>query len=464
MYKSLPSSWLRQLGTDKATERESPMSMSKPNILFITIDTLRADHLGCYGYPHNTSPNIDVIAEEGILCEKFFCSGIPTQPSYTTMLTGQHPITHQIVAHGGQNQLSKEAPFLPQLLLPAGYTTCAVDNLIQERAWFSRGFEFYIDPSVRRTLMLGVSCEELNARAIPWLRTHAHEPFFLFMHYWDPHWPLTPPKRYQHLFYNGNSPVDPGNRSLEEWWEHPLGQIAKDTWLRTEHGLITDPDYVVAMYDQEIRHVDDGVGELLSVLDDLGLTENTLVVLVADHGESMTEHGIFFAHHGLYDPVIRIPCIFRMPGTLQKGYRLPQLLSNEDIALTILEAIGVPPHSAMDGNSFWKELTQTSDNGSHPFIITSECTWQAKWSMRTAQHKFILARTSDFYGNPPKELYDLEQDPEEKENIVDLRKGLSQKMELELETWIATKLSEMGRTEDPLIREGASLGGMRGIC
>ncbi len=152
------------------------------NILLIVVDALRADHLSCYGYPHSTSPNLDCLAREGIVGEQLFCPGIPTQPSFTTLYTGQHPITHGIVAHSGQAQLAREAPFLPELLLQAGYTTCAVDNLWQARASFTRGYEFYIDPSRRSPLPIGVTCEKLNTRAISWLRTHAREPFFLMIH------------------------------------------------------------------------------------------------------------------------------------------------------------------------------------------------------------------------------------------------------------------------------------------
>ncbi len=168
----------------------------KMNILLITVDALRADHLGCYGYKHPTSPNIDALAAQGVLAERMFCPGIPTQPSYTTIYTGQHPITHGIVAHGGGSRarLSEDAPFLTEALVSAGYTTCAVDTLLQERPWFGRGYEYYINPGVRRTLMIGITCEEINARTISWLRTQAEEPFFLFLHYWDTHTPLTPPR------------------------------------------------------------------------------------------------------------------------------------------------------------------------------------------------------------------------------------------------------------------------------
>src|SRR5690349_10860080 len=123
---------------------------TKPNILLIAADTLRADHLGCYGYIHNTSPQLDALAAAGVLGERLFCPGIPTHPSFTTLYTGQHPITHGIVSHGGKAQLARDTAVLPELLLQEGYTTCAVDNLWRARSWFGRGYEFYLDPSVRR--------------------------------------------------------------------------------------------------------------------------------------------------------------------------------------------------------------------------------------------------------------------------------------------------------------------------
>ena len=148
--------------------------MEKPNILLISVDTLRADHLGCYGYQRPTSPAIDALAGEGVLCERLLCPAIPTAPSYATLYTGQHPITHGIVAHPCKNELDQEAPFLPWHFLRAGYTTCAVDSLMRNRLWFGRGYEFYIDPSLRHTMLyLALTCEDVNARAIPWLRACA---------------------------------------------------------------------------------------------------------------------------------------------------------------------------------------------------------------------------------------------------------------------------------------------------
>jgi arylsulfatase A-like enzyme len=431
--------------------------MSKrPNILLIAVDTLRADHLSCYGYPHPTSPRIDALAAEGTLGERLFCPGIPTHPSFTTLYTGQHPIRHGIVSHGGKAQLPRETSTLPELLLQAGYTTCAVDNLWRARSWFGRGYEFYIDPSVRRGLLLNVTNEEMNSRAVPWLKQHAQENFFLFIHYWDPHYPLDPPARYRDLFYKGD-PFDKANRSLEKWWDHPMGLMARDTWLRRPQGRITDADYVVAMYDQEIRYLDDGISQLLGTLDAMKLAEDTLVVLLADHGTSLTEQGIFFEHHGLYDCTIHVPLIFRWPGRVPKGRRLPAMLHMSDVAPTILEAAGLPVPEEMEGKSAWKMVTGEQGHGGHDRVISVECTWQAKWSLRTETHKLIVSRDAGVRGGPPRELYDLGADPREEKNIYETAPDVARPLEEELEGWIARRVRELGRKDDPLREQGISL-------
>lgn len=429
------------------------------NVLLIAVDTLRADHLGCYGYNRATSPHIDALARQGALVENFFCAGLPTQPSFTTLYTGQHPVTHGVVAHGGKAQLAKDAPFLPQAVLAEGYTTCAFDNLAQGRAWFRRGYEFYIDPSVRHSLFLDVSCEELNARAIPWIHQHADESFFLFIHYWDPHWPLTPPARYRDLFYDGN-PCDPNNHSLDSWWEEPLGALARETWLRRAEGPVTDDRYLEALYDQEIRHLDDGIAALLSALNDAGLTDDTLVILLGDHGESITEHRIFLEHRGLYDCTLHVPFIARLPGRIPAGQRISALTQHHDVAPTILDALEIDTPPEMDGLSFWGDLTGQGAPLTRDYVVSCESTWQAKWSLRTRTHKLIIARDSDRYGGPDRELYDLVADPGEECNLVDAEPDRAQAMETELEEWIAEKVAEAGRDADPVQEQGASLSGV----
>jgi arylsulfatase A-like enzyme len=432
---------------------------NKPNIILISADSLRANHLGCYGYGLATSPEIDRMASRGVLAEQMFCPVIPTQPSHTTIFTGQSPLRHGVVAHGGKSRLARNAPFLPELLHNEGYVTCAVDTLFRERMWFARGYEYIIDPSIKHVFYANVTQEELTDRAVQWIRNVADsDPFFMFIHYWDVHYPYVPPKKYRELFYPGGTPIDPNNHALDEWWSHPIGEMAKDTWLRTGKGVINDPNFVTGLYDGEIKYLDDGIGFLLTSLEQMGQLENTMIVFMADHGESMTEHRVFYDHYGLYDNVINVPFIVHWPaGNLKSGLRLNPVRQSFDVAPTILEATETEIPEEMDGKSFYRQLTGEEEPAGYSRFITMESTWQAKYALRTPQHKLILARQQDLLGNPMRELYDLQADPLEEKNLAEAEPTLAGELERELEGWIASTLEAVGRKEDPVVQEGASM-------
>ncbi|HSV74579.1 MAG TPA: sulfatase [Chthonomonadales bacterium] len=426
------------------------------NILFIDIDTLRADHLGCYGYHKPTSPRLDRLAAEGALFERCYAPGIPTTPAHATIYTGMHPIRHGIVSHGGAADLDRRIPVLPELLQRAGYTTCAVDNLYDIKPWLTRGYEFYINPSHRHRMRLLVSCEEVNARAIPWLRAHAHERFFLYIHYWEPHTPYMPPKRYQR-FYEGDDPCSPVHTSLAPIRQSPIWGMFGDTWFR-KLGPITDAAYIEALYDGEIRHADDGVAQILEALDATGVAEDTLVVVTADHGEVMVRGGIFFDHHGLYDEVVRVPLLLRWPGRIPPGIRRDAAVLHSDLAPTLLHWSGATAPDGTDGLNIGPLAEGTSDAPLRDCFAACECTWQAKWMWRRGDLKLILAREPDRYGSPRRELYDLAEDPGEVRNLAEDRAAAAGALEAELEEWIASELQRAGRTEDPLVAQGITLG------
>ncbi len=425
------------------------------NVIVIAIDTLRADHLGCYGYAQNTSPNIDAFAQQSTLVETAFAPAIPTHPAFATINTGQYAITHGIVAQTGHNPLPRNGPWLPRVMQQAGYTTCAVDNLPAWRNGFGRGYEFCIDPTMRRNLNIACDNREINRRAVPWLEHHKDERFFLFIHYWDPHTPYLPPRAYRTLYYKGN-PSTPDNHSLDALRSHPLGKTWAETWFNKFSFEITDAEYVVALYDGEIRYCDEGIGQLLKKLEELGLAEDTLVVLLSDHGELMYRHGIFFDHHGLYDGNLHVPLIFRCPGVPPR--RVPVLAEHVDIAPTILDLCGIEAPNEMEGHSLAAHLRGETVEPIREYVVSQECTWQMKWAIRTARHKFILAREPDYYGTPMRELYDLQADPDEMDNLVDEQPLLAQKLEADLEAWIARKMKQNGLAEDPLVAHGITLG------
>ena len=425
------------------------------NLVMIVIDTLRADHLGCYGYHRDTSPYIDDFAAQGIVCDTHISPAIPTHPAFTTLNTGQYSITHGIVAHNGRNLIPRSAPWLPSILHQHGYTTCAVDNLSQWQLDFHRGYEFYIDPTQRNTLSLNANNRQINKRALPWLKQHHCEKFCLFIHYWDPHTPYMPPRAYRNLFYNGD-PHASGNTTMEGFDRHPLGRTWRDTWLKQLGGGITDAAYIEALYDASIRYCDEGVGMLLDTLDSLGRASDTLVLLLADHGEMMYRHGIFFDHHGLYEGNLHVPLIIRHP-ELKPG-RITELTAHVDVAPTILDLLGLEIPEHMEGASLKPWLAGGTAATLRDYIVCQECTWQMKWAMRTMTHKFILARQPDMYGTATRELYNLVNDPHEHNNIAEEDTELAQSLETQLESWVSDQMAGNGLREDPLISHGLTLG------
>jgi arylsulfatase A-like enzyme len=429
------------------------------NVVLIAIDTLRADHLRCYGYHRDTGPSLDALAAQGALFERLYAPGVPTQPSYTTTYTGQYPITHGIVSHGGQAGLSPDAPFLPELLQKAGYTTCAVDNLYAMKPWFARGYEFYITPRGRHQYKQEVTCDEVNARAIPWLRRHAREKFFLFVHFWDPHTPYLPPQRYRTMFYD-RDPTDPARDTLAPMRRQPVWEWWSNSWFKEFPQPLRDAEYIVAMYDGEIRYAADGVGELLDALERTGVADHTLVMILADHGENMYHHDVFFDHHGLYEGVIHVPLIIRWPERVPPGRRVPHLVQHVDLAPTILDACGAEIPAAVEGHSLLPLMTGDADAPPYDRLITQECAWQAKWALRTDDYKLILSRERgrDLHNMPPRELYHLPTDPGELHNLADERPQVTADMEAELEQWIARMMAKNGLDQDPLLKHGITLG------
>jgi len=431
------------------------------NVLLIGIDSLRADRLGCYGYGRPTSPFMDGLAAQGLLFEQFFAPVIPTQPSFTTFFSGQMPTTHGIVAHRGDWRFADDRPFLPEFFQAAGYATAAIDNLADhhQKEWFRRGFDAYINPREPGTFP---DCFLYNRAAIDWLKNKGDRPFFLFVHYWDPHTPYLPPKSYRNLFYEGDPTVrNPGSlkgfyeRPLMDWWpEKWMDRLAQE-WPGAAHPHLSDIEFVRAQYDSEVRCADDGVREMVGALEEMGVLKDTAIVIWGDHGEELGEHGIYFDHHGLYESDIKVPLIVRWPGV--DGRRIGALTQHMDLAPTILEGAGLPVPEAMDGQSLWP-LIRGQANGRPDVLLTGECTWMAKWALRQEGWKLIVARAPDFYGKPERELYDLVNDPGEQRNLAEDETARAREMAEQLEDVLWARLQQAGRTEDPIAAHGITLG------
>lgn len=411
-------------------------------IILIVVDTLRADHLHCYGYKYETSPNIDKLAREGVVFFKAYANGIPTTPAFTTIFTGLHSMTHKVISHGGDETLPPGIPLLAEILRENGFRTCAVDNLFTIKPYFAKGYEFYINPQGQSPHF--VRAEEINFQAIKWLKEHRDEDFFLFLHYWDPHSPYLPPEKYKFTFYRGEDPFASDDRSMEP----AKKQIAYPFFKKWHYDLLGNPsdaNYIIAQYDGEIRYVDDAIGEILETLTVYGIEEDTLLILTSDHGENMTEHNFFFDHQGLYEPVIHIPLIMRFGGKFSPK-RIEEIVQHIDITPTVLDIFNIKVNLRFDGKTLLPLLRGETEMV-HEVVVSTECTWRAGIALRRGDWKLIKTMDQGLYSTPPKELYNLKSDPKEMENLYSVEREVGGELELALYRWLEEKL---GNKPDPL--------------
>jgi arylsulfatase A-like enzyme len=415
------------------------------NVILLVIDTLRADHLGCYGYQRQTSPNIDRLAKESILFENAYPSDVPTQPSFTSMFTGLRGIHTGIVSHSKTEELSEDVPYLTEILAQNGVTTAAVSTLYMMRRWFARGFHHYLNPVAgNRRRLQQVDADEINGFALPWIREHRKESFFLFLHYWDPHGLYKPPEEYRRLFYDGDE-TDPDNHSLDALKKHPIWPFTKRHVDAIGEG-ITDLEYVIAQYDAEIRYADDHVKLLLDALEEAGIAGETVVMITSDHGESMGEHHFYFDHHGVYETTIRVPLIIRHPQETSSGQRVGDLVqSTISISPTVLSLFGLEAPRGMKGKDLF-EVASKEEPGWRE-IYSNQGLWTAKRAVRTEEWKLIKTTHKAFWDTPDTELFRIDADPQETENLAEDEPDVVDRLELRMSRWLKDELQ--GRV-DPL--------------
>jgi arylsulfatase A-like enzyme len=315
--------------------------VARPNVLLITIDTLRADHLGCYGYRRATSPRIDRLALEGALFTRVTTSLPRTTQSVASILTGRFPKGHG--ARGLYSSLSSTNLTLAEILQGEGYDTGAVvSNLfLRPGRGFDQGFATYDNPPARFD---GDSAREVSEEALRWLRRlPSGRRWFLWVHYLDPHWTYEPAPPYAELF-------DPDyGKPFTLYRDLASGRVSKGQLIFRDPLPARDNEHVVALYDGEIAQVDAALGPLLDEIDARS-REATLVVLTADHGESLGEHGYHFAHgEYLYEDGLHVPLMIRQRGLIPAGARYEMLAQNVDVAPTILALAGIPGMQGVDG-------------------------------------------------------------------------------------------------------------------
>ena len=417
-----------------------PTLPARSNVLLITVDTLRADHLGAYGYVRNTSPNLDRLAAEGVRFDQPVVQWPKTGPSFASMFTSTYPKDNGIVRRIGQ-PLPCRFRMLAEELRDAGYQTHAVvaNAAVSSDFYFDQGFDSYlqswdlpppdgIDPTGAEAIT------RLAVGLMEQIEQQADKPWFLWVHYLDPHFPYTPPGEWSDDFQGDEQWSAEPAIAISERPRQQMTGIGQQQVLDGRDELA----FYVARYDAEIAYVDHWIGELLGEAGDRGLMDETLTVFTSDHGESLGEHAYYFDHGRFgFETCLRVPLMFHYPGVLEPRVdgEPAELI---DLAPTVLQAAGV---ELLDGT--WRQgrslaprlfgtapppLPEGATAGERG-VAFSEAGWETnnKWQKiaRDRRYKLVYAQTrpeQQWIGGPGVRftLYDLEQDPEETRNVAEL--------------------------------------------
>ncbi|MGC1434470.1 MAG: sulfatase-like hydrolase/transferase [Terriglobales bacterium] len=388
-------------------------SFAKPvNIILITLDTTRADRMGFLGSKRGLTPNLDSLAQQAAVFSRAYSQVPLTTPSHATILTGTYPQFNHVSDLG--SPLGKDLPYLPDILRQHGYRTAAfvgsevLDPKSAAAPGFDRGFETYDAPfhirgqgedryhSVERRGMAVVDS------ASAWLDQHPQGPFFLWLHFYDPHDPYDPPPPFK-------------------------------------------AQYAASPYDGEIAYVDSAVGKLLTTLRSRGLYDQSLIVVVADHGEAFGEHGEWSHGLFLYDETIHVPLLIKLPSAGSGRRLIESRVGLVDIAPTLLQEVGIAAPSAMQGQSLL-ELVKAKSNADaqdRPEFAETDYPYRAfGWSSlrawRAGKYLYIDA--------PQRELYDQPQDPEASHNLTNSAPSVTDTMASQLDEF-RHKTSRAGQAE-----------------
>ena len=448
-------------------------------ILYIDIDSLRADHLSCYGYHRKTSPNIDALAAESVRFNNLYCPDAPCLPSRTAFYSGRFGIQTGVVGHGGTAASPRnegagrgfrdlfDTAGLPGQLQKCGFHTAMCSPFGQRHAahWFYAGFNEILNPGKGGM----ESAEEVWPMLGPWLeRSAASDNWYLHVNLWDPHTPYRVPLAFGNPFAH-----DP----LPQWLENPATlarhiaavgpHTAQDISMYGDQenpkyprqpGKITDAASlrrVIDGYDTGVLYADMYVGRIVDALKKAGVYDHTAIIISADHGENLGELGIYAEHATADQPTCRVPFLIRWPH-IKPGVA-NALHYNLDVAPTLMDLLGGKPPAIWDGVSFAPTLRTGKDTG-HDQLIVSQCCHVCQRSVRFGDYLYIRTYHDGFHLFPDEMLFDLASDPHEEHDLATARPEICRDGAHRLLRWHDQQMAKMPAPKtDPLwtvIQEG----------
>jgi arylsulfatase A-like enzyme len=403
------------------------------NVVIITIDTLRADHLSCYGYHRRTSPWIDDLALYGILFEEVVCQSSQTLPSHASIFLGTNPRTHKAISH--ESPVDTELTTLAEMLKAKGYTTGAfisshaLDSEYRLDQGFDTYWEVHKEHSYReRWVAKQTEQDPTTEAALAWLRDQADSRFMLWIHWFQPHRPYDPPPSYLEAYagaYSGPASSEP--EFLMKVWRDRIDLPEEDV------------QHLIDCYDGEVAFADAQVGRILNELEGRDLLANTIVIITADHGEILYDHEYYFGHDiALYDECLLIPLIVYTPGLEAAGRRVSSLVQSLDIMPTVLDLLEMQKPEYLEGRSLLP-LIGGSDEATAEYCFSETFPFPEKCpprhAVRTADTKLIWKEAE--FGTLIKEFYDLAADPGETVNLYGNEDRQAARLDSVLTAWTA---------------------------
>jgi len=371
----------------------SESGVEKPNVILMTLDTTRADHLACYGYPDVRTPRIDTLARQGVLFEQAATNSPLTLPAHCSILTGMYPTYHGVRINGN-TALNEQQVTIAEVLSTRGYQCGAfMGAFVLDGRWgLKQGFHHYddqFDLKKYKHIDLGAvqrPGNEVMDAALDWLEEQKKSPFFAWIHFYDPHTPYEPPEPY-----------------LSEY----------------------SPRGLSGLYDGEIAYMDEQIGRCVDWLEANGLDESTILVLVGDHGEGLGSHGEGTHGYFIYDYAIHVPLIIMTPFEELQGVRVPSQARIIDVFPTLLEMTAITPPGETQGRSLLPAMFRPQKKEERFAYAESmspnlQFGWSSIHSLRTTQYKYI--------DTPKAELFDLTQDPGEQTNLLQRYPDIAREM------------------------------------
>ena len=436
-------------------------------VLYLDLDTLRPDHLSGYGYPRPTTPNLDRIVRRGVRFTHAFCQASPCVPSRAALFSGRFDVHNGVVTHWGPGgelrPPSLGAPMLARHLHANGYRTASVSSFADRHQawWFCEGWsELY-----QHTLKQGHEiADEVNAVALPWLRRNAAaDGWFLHLQYWDAHRDYRMPEPQAWVDLVKDAPVQawPDQATIDRDQANPGPFTARNLFPRLTRSPspVTMPDHVrttadfkklVDGYDGAIRYLDDRLGQVLAVLEEAGVLEETALVVSADHGEQFGELGVYGDHCAAASAVQNVPLVVAWPGVTPGDRVCRDLVLNVDLPPTLCELLGLPVPPGWDGASLVRQLRGEAAPDWRRHVVYSHGLYCCQRAVRT--HRWQLTRTyhPGAFLHPPVMLHDLEGDPYQTTDLAAERPELVAELDHLLAQWLHDQLGRPGAGVDPL--------------